>query len=556
MKIDTVSIITQIIGYGVFLWAGLYLLVRAASRTPLIVLSILALFTLSLFFAANALTDTLVNRALFLTLERWLWWSAVLPAAFWLHLSSIIARHWSEAPAQGRVALFSPAVVAGYLAAAVLIAVAAVSNLLLDYASVVRLENRRFYLGPGVLYPAFILYLALTTGGALVNFLRTLRRVAQTPTSRLAGKPLLIQQFKLLAAGALLFLVGALWLSCQYNWQLQLTGVPGDIAVFVGLAVIGYGIAHFGMLLEGQNIRRDFVYHVTGLLLLNLLYVGLLLLAGAVSVGGMLLLIGLVTLTHTAFDSGRMALDKLFFNADERAARAEARAYATTLGITPVPPLSFGTRDTAAPTIWQPEQQQAAPLPASPPADEERAAAPEQPAQPVPPTPANTTSNGEDETPVPKAFKDTVRKALTGLKSPPKLAKSPLLTLNLVEERLRAAQQPDNRLNRAAVLREVLIEQIEALSPNDDETSKTGDAWRFYNVLYYPYVREISRKYALSEARRLAEERRRSGQREPGELEQVLVWLADVDENTFYKWQRRASDTIAAILWEEEQRTT
>jgi hypothetical protein len=553
MKIDTVSIITQIIGYGVFLWAGLYLLVRAASRTPLIVLSILALFTLSLFFAANALTDTLVNRALFLTLERWLWWSAVLPAAFWLHLSSIIARHWSEAPAPGRVALFSPAVVAGYLAAAVLIAVAAVSNLLLDYVGVVRLEHRRFYLGPGVLYPAFILYLALTTGGALVNFLRTLRRIAQMPAQQLAGKPLLIQQFKLLSAGALLFLVGALWLSCQYNWQLHLTGVPGDIAVFVGLAVIGYGIAHFGMLLEGQNIRRDFVYHFTGLLLLNLLYVGLLLLAGAVSVGGLLLLIGLVTLTHTAFDSGRMALDKLFFNADEQAARAEARAYATTLGITPVPPLSFGTRGTAAPTIWQPEEQHAVVLPAPTAADEERAAPAEQPAQPAH---ANATRAGEGETPVPKAFKDTVRKALTGLKSPPKLAKSPLLTLNLVGERLRAAQQPDNRLNRAAVLREVLIEQIEALSPNDDETSKTGDAWRFYNVLYYPYVREISRKYALSEARRLAEERRRSGQREPGELEQVLVWLADVDENTFYKWQRRASDTIAAILWEQEQRTT
>ena len=70
-------------------------------------------------------------------------------------------------------------------------------------------------------------------------------------------------------------------------------------------------------------------------------------------------------------------------------------------------------------------------------------------------------------------------------------------------------------------------------------------------MLYYPYVRELSRKSALAEARRLGEERRRAGQREPGELEQVLAWLADVDEDTFYKWQRRASDTIATILWEE-----
>jgi hypothetical protein len=64
-------------------------------------------------------------------------------------------------------------------------------------------------------------------------------------------------------------------------------------------------------------------------------------------------------------------------------------------------------------------------------------------------------------------------------------------------------------------------------------------------------VREISRKRALAEWQRLEEARRRNGQREAGTLEQVLRWLADVDENTFYKWQRRASDTIATMLWEE-----
>ena len=116
------------------------------------------------------------------------------------------------------------------------------------------------------------------------------------------------------------------------------------------------------------------------------------------------------------------------------------------------------------------------------------------------------------------------------------------------------AGQSDNRLNRAAALRELLIEQIEGLRPaaNDDADHHIGEAWRFYNVLYYPYVRELSRKGALAEARRLADERRRAGRREPGELEQVLDWLADVDEDTFYKWQRRASDTIAATLWEEQ----
>jgi hypothetical protein len=158
------------------------------------------------------------------------------------------------------------------------------------------------------------------------------------------------------------------------------------------------------------------------------------------------------------------------------------------------------------------------------------------------------------EIPAPKTFKDTVRKAVTNLKNPPQLARSPLLSLKLVDQRIAESNMQDNRLNRATTLRELLIEQIDALQPNDTASSRTGDAWRFYNVLYYPYVREISRKGALAEIQRLTEARQRAGQREAGELEQVLHWLVDVDENTFYKWQRRASDTIATILWESNAR--
>jgi hypothetical protein len=228
-----------------------------------------------------------------------------------------------------------------------------------------------------------------------------------------------------------------------------------------------------------------------------------------------------VTVTHTTFDLGRRALDTLFFSRAERDARAEARDYATVLGTAPV-----ARPDLEAPAL---DAAVAAPDPA---VDKIQVGA------------------------RPKEFKDQVRKALTGLKSPPQLAKSPLLALALVERAVARAGQIDNRLNRVAALRELLIEQIEGLRPAVGEggAHRVGEAWRFYNVLYYPYVRELSRKSALAEARRLGEERRRMGQREPGELEQVLAWLADVDEDTFYKWQRRASDTIATTLWEENNR--
>jgi len=36
-------------------------------------------------------------------------------------------------------------------------------------------------------------------------------------------------------------------------------------------------------------------------------------------------------------------------------------------------------------------------------------------------------------------------------------------------------------------------------------------------------------------------------------MERVVDWLIQVDEDTFYKWQRRGSDTIAAALRERER---
>ncbi|HEY1011538.1 MAG TPA: hypothetical protein VGE07_02465, partial [Herpetosiphonaceae bacterium] len=151
---------------------------------------------------------------------------------------------------------------------------------------------------------------------------------------------------------------------------------------------------------------------------------------------------------------------------------------------------------------------------------------------------------------VPKPFRDQVRRAISGLKNPLALANSPLLSHGSVAERLAAVALEDNRLNRAACLRELLIEHIEGLRPADDGAAPAGEARRFFNVLYYPYVAERSRKQALTESRRLAEQRRRAGAAQPGETEQVLAWLADVDENTFFKWQRKASDVIAQVLWD------
>ncbi len=498
--------LAAVVGYGLFLWLGLYLLIRASLRDPMIRLAVAGLFGQSAFFLAAVLTDSLADPRQSALLERGLWWTAVLPLALWFHLSSVITRPIRR-PASGESFIPGRAL-AGYAAALVIIALGTATNFFNDYAS--------FPIRPGPIYLVYLLFQVAMTLGALANF-------ASARTVLAAGgaqdKPL-ARQMTLLTLGSLPFALGGLWLGGRYWLFLPITPVPGYLLLFGGVALLGYGVAHYGMLLGGENIRRDFLYTFTGIALLNVVYAVLLVFVGGVSPTGLLALVSLVTLTHTAFDSGRRLLDRFFFSSSERDARAEAREFATALGSEPV----------------------ASPFVAPVAEDVEVAEAEAEPATVLLPDRASDAAQL-------KAFKNDVRRALTGLKSPPRLVNSSLLTIPQVVEWLATQELADNRLNRVAALREVLIAQIDALRPADGSDPKVGDAWRFYNVLHYPYVRELSRKGALAEARRLREERTRNGQRSPGDLEQVLVWLADVDEDTFYKWQRRASDAIAEALW-------
>lgn len=561
MAINNAVIIVQIIGFGAFTWMGCYLLVRASRRSPLIVLGVAGLLAQAVFFGYSALTDALTDPALFILLERLCWWSAVVPVAAWFGFCSLLARQTRQSPPAspglGGVRALADALV--YLAAGVLILLGSLTDLLMHVPTAVLQAQGMLYLHPGPGYPLYIAYNTLVPAGALVNVLRAMQH---SRGDQAAGNRALAWQLRLLFGGGLLFLVGALWLSSRYHWNLPISVLPGYFFLVAGMGLIGYGVAHSGLLLEGQSIQRDFLYTATSVLLVNLLYAGLLVAAGLHSTGGLLLLVGLVTLTHTAFDGGRTLLDRLFFSPDERAARAEARDYATLLGTAPVAPPGFVLTElhaqpgqaTSDPTTLDDGPEAAPDAAATTSTAEPTTSAAARPPTPDGPAQAPAAlAAAPTELTVPKSFRDTVRRALTNLKSPPRLARSPLLTLGLVEERLHQSGRDDNRLNRAATLRELLIEQIETLRPPDDASSRVGDAWRFYNVLYYPYVREVSRKGALSEARRLATQRQAAGQPTPGSFEQVLDWLADVDENTFYKWQRRASDAIATILWEQDQ---
>lgn len=151
-----------------------------------------------------------------------------------------------------------------------------------------------------------------------------------------------------------------------------------------------------------------------------------------------------------------------------------------------------------------------------------------------------------------KDFNDAVRRALTQLADPTKLARSPLLSLALVSAGLAEQGLADTCLHRVAILTEVLAGLVAELRPRQQHEQPTGDAWRFYNCLYYPYVARISRRRTPTVLRELRERREQAGG-PCGEMEQVLAWLLQVDEDTYYKVQRRASDTLALSLRDRER---
>ena len=208
MPFDDPAVIAQIAGFGVFLWVGLYLLIRAPTRTPLIAISVAGLLAQAVFFATGAIADTTDDLQLFVAMQRGFWWTTVLPAAAWFHVSSLIAR--SPGRRTPRL-VFTRRVVAIYTLALCIVLLGTFTDLFDDYAHIEGTPGG-FAVGPGPAYPAYIAYLALAAAGALVNLARAYRRFARR--SDAAGQAM-AQQLRLLTAGALSFLIGALWISAR-----------------------------------------------------------------------------------------------------------------------------------------------------------------------------------------------------------------------------------------------------------------------------------------------------------------------------------------------------
>jgi hypothetical protein len=503
---ETALFLVRLVGFAGFLWLGLYVVTRGdRGRVPTL-FGLTALAT-ACFFLSVGLLSAVQDGPATVPISRASWWASVVPVALWLHLSLDLN------PRTARTRWRRPVLWAAYGAATLLALLGTATNLVRDYGTTV--AGHPVAAGPA--YALYVAYLLVCVGLAAMNFGVLAMRVSHTAgwtgaslvaagsgASGAADEDALGAQVRgvevrLLAVGALFFLLGAGHIALNILLRYPWSQLPGYALLLVGLGALSAAVAMHSALLLGKDIRRDVVYSLVGLATLLALYLG-----GVGMLTGFddvrhrlvaLLLAALVTSGHTLPDAARTWLDRAFFTPAVRRERAAARAYADVLAV-----------------------------------------------QPAGPHPDLGTA---------KAFDDAVRRALTHLSDPTKLATSPLLNLVVVAQGVREQHLEDNRLNRAIVLKEVLLELLDRLRPHDGAGRVTSDAWRFYNCLYYPYVRGISRRRAPTVLRQMVERRKREGGVR-SDLEQVVDWLVQVNEDTFYKWQRRGSDTIAAALRERE----
>jgi len=93
-------------------------------------------------------------------------------------------------------------------------------------------------------------------------------------------------------------------------------------------------------------------------------------------------------------------------------------------------------------------------------------------------------------------------------------------------------------LDRAHILKSLLIESIQRLKPQGNEWFGKTDEWRYFNSLYYPYVLGIKPYTRRMEKDFLDESSR-----------QVLEWFQEaVPERTLHNWQNTAARMVAEDL--------
>lgn len=136
-------------------------------------------------------------------------------------------------------------------------------------------------------------------------------------------------------------------------------------------------------------------------------------------------------------------------------------------------------------------------------------------------------------------FARLTRRALSHFNDLEKLAASPLTHLPIITLRLAEQGKPESTIERTHALKALLTECILKLKPYSDSDFETADAWRYYNVLYFPYVLGI-KPYSTGATEDL-----------DATSTAALDWFqTQVPERTLYNWQTTAARLVARTVRE------
>jgi hypothetical protein len=128
-----------------------------------------------------------------------------------------------------------------------------------------------------------------------------------------------------------------------------------------------------------------------------------------------------------------------------------------------------------------------------------------------------------------------IRRALSNLGNLERLATSPLTRLPLIEKRLMERGAADDVFERAIELKSLIMERILQLKPRVEEDFGTTEEWKFYNVLYFPYIVGI-KPYSV---------RYTYEQLDPHSQDALEWFRTTVPERTCYNWQNAGARLIA-----------
>jgi N-terminal 7TM region of histidine kinase len=505
---------------ALLVWAlGLYVVSRAPARR-VSVIAAAAMACLSAYLGGEALGALAPTAAIWANWLRLTWWAPCLAAPTWLLLSLTLACD-EDLPLPGTrphwlyLSICCVALVVGAVYAMLGMLTLSVQGWSTPFVSPDDPSTR--HAPPGPLLRSFQVFVMVCLVWSLANLVALWR-------SSPRGTPLR-RRFGFLSASGVIFALGGLWIVVA-SGVYQQPGLPGQVLLIGGMAMMGWNLARYGALLAGEQVLGDLSAFAATMLAIAALYGGIVIILapdyGWLERGLPLLL--LVMATHVVVDTRGHLLDRVLYAPLVSTLRGQLRELANRVVRQPDELSALvDVRETVDQILRErtaeADRDRAAAGKLDHAAEDRRDAANVRGDLVLQPARAESSSMDASR---PTELRMLVEGALRHLNDLPALSEHPLLVhLSL------ASDGASTSLERAAGLRAELDRAIERLRPAGARpspgTSNIG-GWLHYLVLKEAYA--------------------------DGRLNKQVMQRYAISEGTFHRARRRAIDAVAEDLWQ------